>query len=84
MLTNVVDLHTLGTKLGIPEYKLAEIKIDYSAYGTVRQRHEMINEWLSYDTNPSWTKLASALVEMGNNAEAKKIQESKLERDTTY
>ena len=84
MLTDVVDWYTLGIKLGIPGYKLKEIKIDNSAYGNVRQRNEMISEWLSYDINPSWTKLASALMKMGNNAKAKKIQESKLARDTTY
>ena len=84
MLTDVVDWHTLGTKLGIPGYKLKEIQIDNSAYGTVRQRNEMISEWLLYDINASWTKLARALVEMGINTPAKKIQESKLARNTTY
>ena len=60
-------------KLGLPVYKLEEIRIDYSAYGTGRQRQEMITTWLDYDTEASWDKLANALKEMGKPVVATKI-----------
>lgn len=91
MLTDVLDWHTLGTKLGLPDSSLGAIRIDHSAYGTDRQRHEMISKWLAYDTKASWNKLANALEEMGNNTLAKNIRETyipgytcKFTRDTTY
>ena len=61
----------MGTKLGLPVGLLWAIQIDHS--GTVRQRHEMISRWLAYDTRASWSKLASALSEMGSNTLAAKI-----------
>ena len=36
MLTEVLDWHTLGIKLGIPDHSLGEIRINYSAYGIGR------------------------------------------------
>ena len=74
MLTEVVDWHTLGIKLDLPDQTLKKIKIDYSASGTDRQRQEMISMWLKYDPEHSWSKLASALEEMGNNTLAAKIR----------
>ena len=73
MLTEVVDWHTLGKKLELPVYTLDKIRIDCSTYGTDRQRQEMISKWLAYDTEASWSKLASALEEMANNKVAAKI-----------
>ena len=73
ILTEVLDWHTLGTKLGLPDYTLEAVQIDYNAYGIGRQREEMITKWLDYDTEASWDKLANALKEMGNHVEAKKI-----------
>ena len=73
MLTEVLDWHTLGTKLGLPVYKLGEIRIDHIAYGTVCQRQKMITTWLEYDTKASWDKLANALKEMGKHIAANKI-----------
>ena len=75
MLTEVLDWHTLGTKLGLPVHILGTISINYYACGNNRQRAEMISAWLEYDTEPSWNKLASALSEMGNHALAKKIRD---------
>ena len=69
----MLDWHTLGTKLGLPFYKLEAIRIDYSAYGTGRQKQEMINTWLQYDTEASWDKLANALKEMGKHVAAAQI-----------
>ena len=73
MLTGVLDWHTLGIKLDIPDHSLAEIRIDYSAYGIDRQKQEMITKWLEYDTEASWDKLANALEEMGKHVAANKI-----------
>ena len=73
LLTEVLDWNTLGTKLGLPDYCLGEIKIDYHAYGTRRQRKEMISKWLQSDTEASWSRLASALEKMGNKTVAKNI-----------
>ena len=73
ILTEVLDWHTLGIKLGIPDHSLGGIQINYSSYGIGRQRVEMTSNWLKYDPEPSWSKLASALEEMGNNKMAAKI-----------
>ena len=75
MLIEVLDWHILGTKLDLPVHILEKIRIDYSVYGTDRQKQEMINKWLAYDTKASWSKLASALGKMGNHTLAKKIQD---------
>ena len=76
VLTEVLDWHTLGTNLGLPVHSLGAIQLDYSAYGTIRQKQEMISKWLSFDTNASWSKLASALEKMGNHSLAKKVQDT--------
>ena len=73
MLMEVLDWHTLGIKLGIPDHSLAEIRINYSAYGIGRQKQELITKWLEYDTEASWDKLANALKEMGKHVAANKI-----------
>ena len=73
MLMGVLDWHTLGIKLGIPDHSLAEIRINYRAYGIGRQKQEMITKWLEYDTEASWDKLANALKEMGKHVAAAKI-----------
>ena len=75
MLTELLDWHTLGTKLDLPVHMLGTISINYHAYGNNRQRAEMISQWLVYDTEASWSKLASALDEMGNHTLAKKIRD---------
>ena len=73
ILIEVLDWHILGTKLGLPVYKLEAIRIDCNAYGTYQQRQKMITTWLEYDTEASWDKLANALEEMGKNVAAAKI-----------
>ena len=73
MLTEVVDWHTLGIKLDLPDQTLKKIEIDYSASGTDRQRQKMISSWLKHDPECSWSKLANALEKMGNNTLAVKI-----------
>lgn len=73
ILAEVLDWHTLGVNLDLPVQYLQEIKINYSAYGTGRQKQEMITTWLQYDTEASWNKLASALKEMGKHVAADKI-----------
>ena len=75
MLIELLDWHTLGIKLDLPVHTLKKIRIDYSVYETDRQKEEMINNWLAYDTEASWSKLASALDEMGNHTLAKKIRD---------
>ena len=76
MLTPVLDWHTLGTNLGLPVHSLGAIRIDYSVNGTDRQRQEMINKWLAFDTGASWSKLARALEEMKENKVAKNIRDT--------
>ena len=75
MFTSVLDWHTLGRNLGLQDSSLGAIRIDHSAYGTDRQRSEMISKWLAYDTKASWSKLATALEEMDNNTLAETIRE---------
>ena len=71
ILTEVLDWYNLGTKLGLPDYKLVEICQDHTE--TVRQRQEVISKWLAYDTEPSWNKLARALEEIWMRVVAKEI-----------
>ena len=71
ILTEVLDWYNLGTKLGLPDYKLGEICRDHT--GIVRQRQEMISKWLAFDTEASWNKLARALEEIGMRVVAKEI-----------
>lgn len=66
-ILEVLDWHNLGTKLGLPDYKLKEIST-----GTVQQR-QMISKWLAYDTEASWNKLAKALKEMEMHVIAKEV-----------
>ena len=73
ILSEVLDWHNLGVKLDLPVQFLQEIKVNYSAYGTGREKQEMITTWLEYDTEASWDKLANALKEMGKHVTASKI-----------
>ena len=76
MLKSVPDWQTLGTKLGLPDYRIEEIRIDNNVFGVVCQRQTMINKWLQYDLVASWSKLADALEEMGINKVAKDIRDT--------
>ena len=58
----MLDWYNLGTKLGLPDYKLREIRLDYTE--TVQKRQEVISKWLAYDTEASWNKLARAVKKM--------------------
>ena len=80
MLTEVLDWYKLGTKLDLQAHSLAEIRMDYSVHGTDRQRQEMISKWLAFDTEASWSKLAGALEEMGENTAAKNIRDKCVPR----
>ena len=75
MLKSVSDWQNLGTKLGLPDHLIEEIRMDVNVYGIVRQRQRMITRWLDYDLNASWSKLADALEEMGSNKVAKDIRD---------
>ena len=75
MLTEVLDWHTLGIKLGIPNHSLGEIQSNYGANGIVRMRQEMIKKWLTWDEDCSWCKLAHALEEMELHVVVRKIRE---------
>ena len=75
MLKSVSDWQTLGTKLGLPDHMIEEIRINANVYGIVQQRQRMITRWLDYDLNASWSKLADALEEMGSNKVAKDIRD---------
>lgn len=74
MLREVLEWHTLGTELGLPDHTLEAIRIDFNANGTGRQRQKMITTWLAYDTKASWSKLANALEAMGKHVAATKIR----------
>jgi len=75
ILTGVLEWHTLGIKLDLPVDTLGKIQIDFSVYGTDRLTQEMVKKWLAYDPLASWSKLASALDEMGNHTLAKEIRD---------
>ena len=74
ILENVrgLDWNTLGLKLGLREVRLERIQNDFTGHD--QRRQEMIKEWLEYDWNPTWSKLADALEKMGKNGAAAKIR----------
>ena len=72
VLRTLIDWHALGVELGVHKSQLDMIEGDYSH--TRRRRNELINVWLSNDTQASWRKLCRALEDIDNRALAAEIR----------
>ena len=71
-LRTLIDWHSLGVELGVHKSQLDMIEGDYSR--TRRRRNELINVWLSNDTQASWRKLCRALEDIDKRALAAEIR----------
>ena len=69
----VVDWFKLGRQLGLPHHTLEEVRLDYTVFGTARQRNEILQRWLTSDPAASWQTLCAALKAMGETALADHI-----------
>ena len=70
-LQDVTEWQDLGIYLGLPDAKIQQIASHHDAMGHKRM---MISEWLKYDTEASWEKLASVLTKMRKNVIAADIR----------
>ena len=70
VMRGVVEWHDLGLQLGLPESKLALI----DKHPVEDRLRMMLSEWLQYDPEASWEKLATALNKIGKNAIAANIR----------
>ena len=61
---DVGEWYDLGLQLGLPDSSLAAIASHPAVKGHKRL---MLSEWLKYDTEASWDKLAGALSVIGEN-----------------
>ena len=68
---DVVKWHDLGLQLGLPEPTLASIALHHDIEGHLRM---MLSDWLQFDPEASWKKLATALNKIGKNAIATNVR----------
>ena len=68
---DIVNWHDLGLHLDLPESKLASIATHPDIEG---HRRMMLSEWLHFDPEASWEKLATALDKIGKNAIAANVR----------
>ena len=68
---DVTEWHDLGLQLGLPEAKLKSIAAHPDIKGHLRM---MLSEWLSYDPEASWEKLAKALDAIDKRVVAENIR----------
>ena len=74
-LVSVSDWRTLGFFLGVQDYELAKIQTSYPAEGCDGWKRETFSLWLKHTPNASWRDVVGALRRMGENTEAKKIEQ---------
>ena len=67
----IAEWHDLGLQLGLPESILKLIGCSPDIEGHLRM---MVSNWLDYDPEASWDKLANALNGMGKNTIAANIR----------
>ena len=72
-LREVTDWYKVGVALEMKTHKLDEIRVN--RMNDVQQcKFSLIDHWLRTDLEASWTKLASALDEVGEHTSAKHIR----------
>ena len=67
----VVECHDLGLQLGLPEPTLKLIDKHHDSKDHLRM---MLSEWLQFDPEASWEKLATALDKIGKKAIAANVR----------
>ena len=80
VLQDVTEWQDLGIYLGLPDATIRQIASHHDVMGHKRM---MISEWLKYDTEASWTKLAWALTCMRKNVIADDIRRQYVPEATT-
>ena len=80
VLKDLVECHALGLQLDLPESKLALID-KHPVEGHLRM---MLSEWLQYDPEATWEKLATALNKIGKNAIAANVRREFLSASAAY
>ena len=74
-LTGISDWCTLGLNLGVPYHLLEEVRRNYSVEGLSACRRETLVLWLQRVPSASWRDVVAALRQMGENIEAKTIEQ---------
>lgn len=72
-LKEVTDWETLGIGLGLTTTKVEEIARKHREPHVCKK--DILDHWLRNDAEPSWEKVAMALVEMDRRDVARKIRE---------
>jgi len=75
-LTSVSDWRKLGFNLGVQDYELEQIEQSHSTEGCGRWKQETFSLWLKRTPSASWRDVVKALRKMGENTEAKKIEQN--------
>ena len=70
-LRGVVEYHDLGLQLDLPESTLKLIDKHHDSKDHLRM---MLSEWLQFEPEASWEKLATALSRIGKNAIAASVR----------
>ena len=70
-LRDLVECHALGLQIGLPESTLNLIDKHYDSKDHLRM---MLSEWLQFDPEASWEKLAIALRKIGKNTIAANVR----------
>ena len=70
-LRGVVEYHDLGLQLDLSESTLKLIDKHHDSKDHLRM---MLSEWLQFDPEASWEKLATALSKIGKNAIAANVR----------
>ena len=70
-LRDLVECHALGLQLDLPESTLKLIDKHHDSKDHLRM---MLSEWLQFDPEASWEKLATALSKIGKNAIAANVR----------
>lgn len=75
-LIKLVDWQGVGLQLGIEDYKLQRIQLDYKQHGD--QKREMFRIWLRTCPNPNYGDLVKALEAVEEKKVAQQIRNSFL------
>ena len=75
----VAEWYDLGLQLGLPDASLGWIAMHHDIKGHLRM---MLSEWLQFDPEASWEKLATALNKIGKNTIAANVRREFLGVDT--
>ena len=70
-LRDLVECHALGLQLDLPESRLKLIDKHHDSKDHLRM---ILSEWLQFDPEASWEKLAIALSKIGKNAIAANVR----------